>query len=81
MVEICRRFSIGSSSGIDFSSVLSNENVMNLIPLIFTFIGAYGVFLFLAYLLARVFFPTLEVEDDKKPKRIKDRNHKRLASR
>jgi hypothetical protein len=54
---------------------------MNLIPLIFTFIGAYGVFLFLAYLLARVFFPTLEVEDDKKPKRIKERNHKRLASR
>jgi len=55
---------------------------MDLIPLILTFIGAYGVFLFLAYLLARVFFPTLEVEDERnKPKRIKERHHKRLASR
>lgn len=55
---------------------------MDLIPLILTFIGAYGVFLFLAYLLARVFFPTLEMEDEQvKPKRMRERQHKRLASR
>jgi hypothetical protein len=55
---------------------------MDLIPLILAFIGAYGVFLFLAYVLARVFFPTLEIEDrEDKSKRIKERQHKRFASR
>ena len=33
---------------------------MDLISVILTFVGAYGVFLFLAYVLARVFFPSIE---------------------
>ena len=54
---------------------------MDLIPLILTFVGAYGVFLFLAYILAKVFFPSLEIEEENnRPKRTKDR-HNRLASR
>lgn len=55
---------------------------MDLLSLILTFICAYGVFLFLAYILARVFFPTLNIEDpEDKPKRLRARHHKRLASR
>ncbi len=53
---------------------------MDLISLILAFIGAYGVFLFLAYVLARLFFPSLDVEDTQvKPKRTKER--KKFASR
>ena len=40
--------------------------------MILTFVGAYGVFLFLAYVLARVFFPSIEDDEkDTKHKRIK----------
>ena len=45
---------------------------MDLLPVILTFIGAYGVFLFLAYVLARVFFPSIgENEKDVKSKRVR----------
>ncbi|HYF69879.1 MAG TPA: hypothetical protein VD884_17175 [Ohtaekwangia sp.] len=55
---------------------------MDLLPLILTFIGAYGVFLVLAYVLARVFFPTMDVDDEENTaKRSRERHHKRLASR
>jgi hypothetical protein len=53
---------------------------MELVPVILTFIGAYGLFLFTAYILARVFFPTIDVDEaDAKPKRMRDRHSKRLA--
>jgi hypothetical protein len=57
---------------------------MDLLPVILTFIAAYGLFLFLAYILARVFFPTIDIHDadaDDKPKRLKTRHSKRLAGR
>jgi hypothetical protein len=55
---------------------------MELLPVILTFVGAYGLFLFLAYILARVFFPTIDIhESSEKPKRLRARQQKRLVSR
>lgn len=36
---------------------------MSILPFILTIIVSYGIFLGLAYLLARLFFPTIHVED------------------
>ena len=47
---------------------------MEFLPVILTFIGAYGLFLFLAYLLARVFFPTIDMHgSDEKPRKARGR--------
>jgi hypothetical protein len=55
---------------------------MELLPVILTFVGAYGLFLFLAYILARVFFPTIDLQDaEEKPRRLRQRNTKRILSR
>lgn len=52
---------------------------MEFLPVILTFIGAYGLFLFLAYILARVFFPTIDIHDsDDKPGKVRARE-KRFA--
>ena len=53
---------------------------MELIPLILTIVASYGVFLFLAYVLARLFFPTIHVDDPElKEKRQHAKNFKHLA--
>jgi hypothetical protein len=56
---------------------------MEFLPVILTFVGAYGVFLFLAYILARIFFPTIDIHDeaDAKPKRMRQRHTRRVVSR
>ncbi len=53
---------------------------MELLPVILTFVLAYGLFLIIAYFLARVFFPSIEPEDDAKPKRVRKRSWKRMVS-
>ena len=53
---------------------------MALLPLILTIVASYGVFLFLAYVLARLFFPTIHVDDQTmKEKRHHAKNLKHLA--
>ena len=53
---------------------------MEFLPVILTFVGAYGLFLLVAYVLARIFFPTIDVhEEDEKPKKIRVRHSKRFA--
>jgi hypothetical protein len=53
---------------------------MELLPLILTIVASYGVFLFLAYVLARLFFPTIHVDDaELKEKRHHAKNIKHLA--
>lgn len=55
---------------------------MDFLPVLLTFLAAYGVFLFLAYGLARLFFPTLEVQDsDMKPRREKTKSVRRAYIR
>jgi hypothetical protein len=59
---------------------MANNEVMEFVPVILTFVGAYGVLLLLAYVLARVFFPTIDIHDaDEKPKKIRTRHSKRLV--
>jgi hypothetical protein len=62
-----------------FFSTCQNKLIMEFLPVILTFVGAYGLFLFLAYILARVFFPTIDFQDDEKPKKIRSRHSKRLV--
>lgn len=57
-----------------------NACVMEFLPVILTFVMAYGVFLAVAYFLARLFFPTLEIENEAKPKRTKRRSFRRIVS-
>lgn len=53
---------------------------MALLPLILTIVASYGIFLFLAYVLARIFFPTIHVNDPElKEKRHHAKNLKHLA--
>jgi hypothetical protein len=43
---------------------------MELITVILMFVGAYALFMIVAYTLARYFFPTIEVKDEELPKPI-----------
>lgn len=53
---------------------------MDFLPVVLTIIAAYGLFLFLAYVLARVFFPTIDVQEEAgKPRRLRTRATKHLA--
>lgn len=63
-----------------FLLTIERRVVMEFLPVILTFVAAYGLFLFLAYVLARVFFPTIDLQDDEmRPKRIRTRQPKRLV--
>ncbi len=53
---------------------------MELLPVILTFVLAYGLFLTIAYFLARAFFPSIESDDATKPKRERKRSWKRMVS-
>ncbi|HLT73976.1 MAG TPA: hypothetical protein VKZ68_02785 [Ohtaekwangia sp.] len=53
---------------------------MDLLPVILTFVLAYGLFLTIAYFLARVFFPSIDADDVVKPKRERKRSWKRIVS-
>jgi hypothetical protein len=50
---------------------------MELVVLIVTFIGAYTLFMFVAYHLAKLLFPSLPVDDEReiKPKRVRSRQN------
>jgi hypothetical protein len=52
---------------------------MDLLSIIITFIGAYGLFMFLAYVLARIFFPIIDMKE--KPRRVRARHAKKVMSR
>jgi hypothetical protein len=64
-----------------FLLIRKKSSVMELATVIFTFLLAYGVFIAIAYILARLFFPTLNLHDEhERIRRMKSRTGKRLAS-
>lgn len=54
---------------------------MDFINVLLTFAGAYALFLFLAYVLARVFFPTIDIHEDEKDRKVRSRDDRRMLSR
>ena len=57
-----------------------NEHIMDFMPMIFGFLAAYGAFVIVGYVLARLMFPSLE-EDDEKIRKPRFRMPKWLIGR
>lgn len=54
---------------------------MEFLPVVMTFVVAYGIFLAVGYFLAKLLFPSQEDnEDGERTKRVKKRELKEMAS-